>query len=301
MDIPLQIRDFFHGGFNKYCLSNYEKMEEGEEKKEAEEYIYQIYMINNMKHDLILGLKNEKEKNENLYMLYLYYKYYYMGEKENVLTQLKGLNSSSTSGIILKSRILFDNDLMDECFELLDSSFMENNGYIDDVIIQSGILEVNAAKIFFLLYINRNDLVKEMINDYLKMNDEIPIVKIVLAIFNLYNDNCKEAFLIFDDLESLFSSTINECSGVILNGKGVSNILNYEFTDAKEFLKSALKNEEMNCGDVIYNLITCSLYLYELEEANEYLNKLYNSYPSHDSLNVLKNIDYEVDNFVAEF
>ncbi|SCD22377.1 coatomer subunit epsilon, putative [Plasmodium ovale] len=300
MDTPLQIRDFFHGGFNKYCLANYEKMKEGEEKKEAEEYIYQIYMINNMKHDLILGLKNEKEKNENLYMLYLYYKYYYMGEKENVLTQLKGLNSSSTSGIILKSRILFDNDLMDECFELLDSNSMEG-GYIDVGTMQSGILEVSAAKIIFLLYINRNDLVEEMINDYLKMNDEIPIVKIVLAIFNLYNDNSKEAFLIFDDLESLFSSTVNECSFVILNGKGVSNILNYEFTDAKEFLKGALKNEEMNCGDVIYNLITCSLYLYELEEANEYLNKLYNSYPSHDSLNVLKNIDYEVDNFVAEF
>lgn len=128
------------------------------------------------------------------------------------------------------------------------------------------------------------------------MNEEIPIIKIVLAIYYLFNDNNKESFLIFDDLESLYGSMINDHSNIILNGKAVASILNYEFNDAKEFLKNQINN-----GDILYNLITCSLYLYELDEANEYLTKLYDNYSSHDSLKVLKKIDDEVDNFVSEF
>ncbi|SBT74750.1 coatomer subunit epsilon, putative [Plasmodium malariae] len=281
MDGALQIRDYFYAGFNNYCLKTYEHLGE-EEKMQAAEYIYQIYMINNMNNNLILNLRNSKE--ENLYLLYLYYKYYYLDEKEDVLTEIKKIRTSSTNGTILKSRILFDHDLMDECFDLLN----------DDNI------EIKAAKFFFLFSINRNDLVKEMIDDYLKMNDEIPIIKIVLAIFYLYNDNNKESFLIFDDLESLYTSVVNDISAVILNGKGVSNILNYEFNDAKEILKNSMKSKICN-ADIIFNLVTCSLYLFELDEANEYLNQLYNFYPSHDSLTVLKKIDHEVDNFVAEF
>ncbi|CRG98082.1 coatomer epsilon subunit, putative [Plasmodium gallinaceum] len=282
MDGTLQLRDYFYAGFNNYCLNNYKNIEEEEEKKEADEYIYQIYMISNIKKDFILSLKYEK--NENLYLLYLYYKYYYLNEKEDVLSELKNLKISSTNGNILKSRILFDNDLLDECFDLLED----------------GTVEVKAAKIFFLLSINRNDLVKEIINEYLKMNDEIPIIKIALAIYYLYNDNYKESFLIFDDLESLYSSVVNDFSTIILNGKSVSNIISYEFNDAKEYLKNAIKNE-INNSDILYNLITCSLYLYELDEAEEYLKKLYDFFPVHDSISVLRKIDYEVDNFVCEF
>ncbi|CRG98446.1 coatomer epsilon subunit, putative [Plasmodium relictum] len=281
MDDTLQIRDYFYAGFNNYCLNNYDNIGE-EEKKEADEYIYQIYMINNIKKDFILNLKYEK--NENLYFLYLYYKYYYLGEKEDVLPEIKKLKVSSTNVNILKSRIFFDNDLLDECFDLLED----------------GTVEVKAAKIFLLLSINRNDLAKQIIDEYLKVNDEIPIIKIALAIYYLYNDNYKESFLIFDDLESLYSSVVNDFSTIILNGKSVSNIISYEFNDAKEFLKNSLKNE-INNGDIIYNLITCSLYLYEVDEANEYLKKLYDFFPIHDSINVLKKIDFEIDNFVSEF
>ncbi|SOV75523.1 coatomer epsilon subunit, putative [Plasmodium sp. gorilla clade G3] len=278
MDTPLQIRDFFYGGFNKHCLNCFENIKDEKEKKGCEEFIYQIYMIENIKKDAILKLKNEK--NENLYLLYLYYKYYYMNDKENVLNEINKLNTSSCNANILKSRIFFDNDLLDECFDLLEN----------------GTIEIKAAKIFFLLNINRQDIVNEIIKDFLHMNEEIPIIKIVLAIYYLFNDNNKESFLIFDDLESLYGPMINDHSSIILNGKAVASILNYEFNDAKEFLKNQINN-----GDILYNLITCSLYLYELDEANEYLTKLYDSYSSHDSLKVLKKIDDEVDNFVSEF
>lgn len=104
--------------------------------------------MENIKKDAILKLKNEK--NENLYLLYLYYKYYYMNDKENVLNEIKQLNTSSCNANILKSRIFFDNDLLDECFDLLEN----------------GTIEIKAAKIFFLLNINRQDIVNEIIKDF---------------------------------------------------------------------------------------------------------------------------------------
>ncbi|SCM24837.1 coatomer subunit epsilon, putative [Plasmodium chabaudi chabaudi] len=283
MDTTLQIRDYFYGGFNKFCLDNYDKIQ-SQEKKEIEEYIYQIYMIKNIKNDLILSLNNPN--NSNLYLLYLYYKYYYLCDKENVLEEISKLKTTSQNANILKSRLLFDNDKVEECFDLLEE----------------GSIELNAAKVFMLLNIWRNDIVYNIMNNYFfKMNEDIPIVKIVLAIFYLYNNNNKESFLIFDDLESLYTPMLNDSSNIIWNGKGVSNLLAHEYNDAKEFLTNALKNSDISYPDAIYNLITCSLYLCELEEADDYLNKLYSSYPPHDSLSVLKNIDYEIDNFVPDF
>ncbi|VWU50456.1 coatomer subunit epsilon, putative, partial [Hepatocystis sp. ex Piliocolobus tephrosceles] len=275
-------RDYFYAGFNDYCLRTYEHIE-GEEKQEADEYIYQIFMINNIKNELIMSLKNTK--NEKLYLLYLYYKYYYLNEKENILNELKNINVLSSNGTILKSRILFDNNLLDECLDILEN----------------GSIEISAAQILFLLSIDREDLVKDKINIFLKMNDETPIVKIILAIFYLYTDNYKESFLLFEDLESLYTSVVNDVSTIIINGKGVSNMLSYEFNDAKDLLKNGLNDCKTKNGDIIYNLITTSLYLYELDDANDYLNKLYKTYPRHDSLDVLEMIDYEVENFVPDF
>ncbi|KJP89376.1 hypothetical protein AK88_01042 [Plasmodium fragile] len=290
MDGTLQIRDFFYAGYENYCLRNFETASK-EERKEAEEYIYQIYMRRNEK-DALLGLK--KSPNENLQWLCKYYQHYYLKEKkakegnaieaEALLSEVEKMKITSPNGNILKSRLLFECNKLQECFELL----------------ADGPIEVTSAKIVLLLLINRPDLVIQMIEEYKRMNDEIPIVKIILAIFYLYTENQKEAFLIFDDLESMCGSIVNDVSTVILNGKGVSNILNYEFNDAKEFLKNALKEDPTN-GDALYNLITCSLYLYELEEASDYLDKLYDSFPTHESLTVLKKIDDAVDNFVAQF
>ncbi|ANQ05779.1 Uncharacterized protein PCOAH_00001260 [Plasmodium coatneyi] len=291
MDGILQIRDFFYAGYENYCLRNFETASK-EERKEAEEYIYQIYMRRNEK-ETLLGLK--KSPNENLQWLCKYYEHYYLKEKKAkgnlameaeaaLLSEVEKMKITSPNGNILKSRLLFDCNKLQECFQLL----------------ADGPIEVTSAKIVLLLLMNRHDLVSQIIEDYKRMNDEIPIVKIMLAIFYLYTENQKEAFLIFDDLESMFGSTVNDSSTVILNGKGVSNILNYEFNDAKEFLKNTLKEDPTN-GDALYNLITCSLYLYELDEANDFLDKLYDSFPSHESLSVLKNIDDAVDNFVAQF
>lgn len=290
MEGTLQIRDFFYAGYESHCLRNFETASE-EERKEAEEYIYQIYMRRNEK-EALLGLK--KSPNENLQWLGKYYEHYYLREKkakggvameaEALLSEVAKLKITSPNGNILKSRLLFDCNKLQECFELL----------------ADGPIEVTSAKIILLLLINRHDLVSQMMEEYKRINDEIPIVKIVLAIFYLFKENNKEAFLTFDDLESMCASTVNDVSTVILNGKGVSNILNYEFNDAKEFLKNALREDPTN-GDALYNLITCSLYLYELDEASEFLEKLYESYPSHESLPVLKNIDDAVDNFVAQF
>ncbi|GAB64455.1 coatomer epsilon subunit [Plasmodium cynomolgi strain B] len=290
MEGTLQIRDFFYAGYENYCLRNFETASK-EERKEAEEYIYQIYMRRNEK-EALLGLK--KSPNENLQWLYRYYQHYYLKEKkakggvameaEALLSEVEKLKITSPNGNILKSRLLFDCNKLQECFELL----------------ADGPIEVTSAKIVLLLLINRHDLVSQMIEEYKRLNDEIPIVKIMLAIFYLYNEIHKEAFLIFDDLESMCGSIVNDVSTVILNGKGVSNILNYEFNDAKEFLKNALREDPTN-GDVLYNLITCSLYLYELDEASDFLDKLYDSFPSHESLTVLKKIDDAVDNFVAQF
>ncbi|GAW78953.1 coatomer epsilon subunit [Plasmodium gonderi] len=285
MEGTLQIRDFFYAGYKNYCLRRFETAGE-EERKEAEEYIYQIYMMENEKKDMIINLKNST--NENLQLLYMYYKHYYLKEKmqdeNSLLNEIKKLKITSVNGNILKSRFFFDYELLQECFELM----------------QDGPIEVISSKILLLLHMNRHDLASQMINEYKKMNDEIPIIKIMLAIFYLYDDNNKESFLIFDDLESMYESTVNDISTIILNGKGVSNILNYEFNDAKELLKKAL-HEDISNGDVLHNLITCSLYLYELEDANEYLNKLYDSYPSHESLSLLKQIDHEVDTFAPQF
>lgn len=281
MDDILQIRDYFYAGYNNHCLNMYEELE-GEDKKEAEEYVYQIYMVNNTKKEILLGLRNLK--NENLYVLFLYYKYYYLGEREGMVPEVKNVKSTSSNANILKSRILFDSDCLDECFDLLED----------------GTIEMKAAKIFFLLSINRVDLAKDIVNEYLKMNDEIPIIKITLAIFYLYTNNSKESFLIFDDLESLYSSIVSDFSQIVFNGKGVSSMLNHEYHDAKEYLNGCLKGEMTN-ADTLFNLITCSLYLYELEEAEQYLNKLYTTYPIHESIDMLKKMDYEIDNFSAEF
>ncbi|EUD66623.1 hypothetical protein C922_02944 [Plasmodium inui San Antonio 1] len=290
MEGTLQIRDFFYAGYENYCLRNFETASK-EERTEAEEYIYQIYMRRNEK-DTLLGLK--KSPNENLQWLCRYYQHYYLTEKkakgdiameaETLLSEVEKLKITSPNGNILKSRLLFDCNKLQQCFELLSD----------------GPIEVTSAKIVLLLLINRHDLVSQMIEEYNRMNDEIPIVKIILAIFYLYKENHKEAFLIFDDLESMYGSIVNDMSTVILNGKGVSNILNYEFNDAKEFLKNALREDPTN-GDSLCNLITCCLYLYELDEASDFLDKLYHSFPSHESLTVLKKIDDAVDNFVAQF
>lgn len=291
MDGTLQIRDFFYAGYENYCLRSLETASQ-EERKEAEEYIYQIYMRRNEK-EALLNLK--KSPNENHQWLYKYYEHYYLREKkakgdmameteDALLSQVEKFKITTSNGKILKSRLLFDCNKLQECFELL----------------ADGPIEVISAKIILLLLINRYDLASQMIEEYKRMNDEIPIVKIMLAIFYLYTENQKEAFLMFDDLESMCESTVNDSSTVILNGKGVSNILNYEFNDAKEFFKNTLREDPTN-GDAIYNIITCSLYLYDLDEASEFLDKLYDSFPLHESLTVLKKIDDAVDNFVAQF
>lgn len=281
MDDILQLRDYFYAGYNNYCLKIYENVG-GEDQSEAQEYIYQIYMSDINKKNFVLKLKNEK--NENLYFLYLYYKYYYLNERdENILNEMKSLKTTSNMNI-LKSRIFFDHDLLDECFDMLED----------------GTIEMKALKIFLLLHINRFDLAKELITDFLKIHEEIPIVKIAIAIYYFFENNYKESFLLFDDIESLHSSITNDTSSIIVNGKSIASILSYEFQDAKECLNNSLKNEVVS-NDTLYNLITCSLYLYEMEEAETYLNDLYASFPEHESVSMLKKIDQEIDNFVSDF